>query len=176
MLQGENISLRLVREPDLEIYYKHHQDISNRGEYYPIGIMSEPILKKKFQETGLWEENHGTLLIVTEEDEIIGEIEFFQTVSYLDELEIAYIIFSKEHRGKGATTEALKLMTGYLFDTKKINRIRLMIHPENIASKKVAGKNGYQFEGIARGAWFNRGNHHDLEVYAILRHEFYRDD
>lgn len=117
----------------------------------------------------------GMLLIVTGDDEIIGNIEFFTTVSYLDELEIAYQIYSLEHRGKGVATEALKLMTGYLFDIKKTNRIRLIIHPENIASKKVASKCGYQPEGVARGAWFNRGRNHDVEVYAILRNEFNGD-
>jgi RimJ/RimL family protein N-acetyltransferase len=48
----------------------------------------------------------------------------------------------------------------------------LIIHPDNAASRRVAEKAGYQFEGIARGAWYNRGKHHDVAVYAVLQKEF----
>lgn len=34
---------------------------------------------------------------VTPEDEILGHIEFFPTVSYLDELELAYHVYNDEH-------------------------------------------------------------------------------
>jgi RimJ/RimL family protein N-acetyltransferase len=35
----------------------------------------------------------------------------------------------------------------------------------------VAEKCGYKHEGTARGAWYNRGRHHDVEVYAILHRD-----
>jgi RimJ/RimL family protein N-acetyltransferase len=106
---------------------------------------------------------------------MIGYIEFFKTVNYLDEYEIGYLIFQPEHRGKGATTEALNLMVRYLFETKRMNRLRLIIHPDNAASRRVAEKCGFRHEGTARGAWFNKGKHQDVEVYAILRDEVLGD-
>jgi RimJ/RimL family protein N-acetyltransferase len=33
----------------------------------------------------------------------------------------------------------------------------------------VAEKGGYKHEGTQRGAMFNRGRHHDMELYAIIR-------
>lgn len=173
MLNGETITLRPVRQSDLERLYDFHLDIANRGPYFPIGIMPEPVFRKKFSETGFWEDDNGTLVIVDRADEIVGHIEFFRTVSYLDELELSYHVYSEEHSGQGIATEAVTLMTGYLFDRKKHNRIRLIIHPENAASKRVAEKCGYKYEGISRGAWFHRGRNHDVVVFAILRHEFY---
>jgi RimJ/RimL family protein N-acetyltransferase len=169
MLKGEIIHLRLVREGDLDRLYQFHLDISNRGDYFPIGVQPEPAFKGAFQETGFWGDKEGLLLIVNEQDEILGHIEFYQTVAYLDELELSYQLYSTEHQGQGITTDAVKLMTRYLFDRKKFNRIRLIIHPDNAASKRVAEKCGYQFEGISRGAWFHRGRNHDVEVYARLR-------
>jgi len=171
MIKGEMITLRTVREDDLEILYEYHQDISNRGRYYPIGIMAEPVFQEKFQETGFWEEEKGMMLIADGE-QIVGHIEFFETVSYLDELELAIHIYQKQNRGRGIATEATQLMTGYLFDSKKINRIRLIIQPENSASKRVAEKCGYRQEGIARGAWYHRGENKDVEVHALLRGEY----
>lgn len=134
-------------------------------------MVSESVFKKRFHESGYWEKDEGTLLIIGETGQMIGYIEFFKTVNYLDEYEIGYLIFLPEHRGKGATTEAVNLMVRYLFGTKRMNRIRLIIHPDNASSRRVAEKCGFQHEGTARGAWFSKGMHQDVEVYSILRHE-----
>ena len=171
MLKGRAITLRPVLETDLDRFYEYHLEIANRGDYYPRGIVSETTFKKRFRETGYWERDEGTLLIIGETGQMVGYIEFFKTVNYLDEYEIGYIIFEPEQRGKGTTTEALNLMVRYLFETKRMNRLRLIIHPDNASSRRVAEKCGFQHEGTARGAWFNNGKHQDVEVYAVLRHE-----
>ena len=172
MLKGEKITLRPIREADLPLLYDYHKDIANRGPYYPWGVMSESSFRQEFQETGFWQRDRGMLLLVSPGDEILGHIEFFPTVSYMDELELSYHVYSDAHRGAGVTTEAVRLLTGYLFDTKRYNRIRLIIHPGNQPSQRVAEKCGFQLEGTARGAWFHRGRHHDVLVYALLREEF----
>ena len=171
MLKGRTITLRPVLESDLDLFYENFLDIENRGDYYPQSVMSQAVVKKRFAETGFWEKDEGTLLICDQSGQMIGYIEFFKTVNYLDEYEIGYLIFKPEHRGKGATTEALNLLVRYLFETKRMNRIRLIIHPDNAASRKVADKCGFRHEGTARGAWFSKGRHQDVEVYAVLRED-----
>jgi RimJ/RimL family protein N-acetyltransferase len=168
MLNGSLISLRPVREDDLALLYTIHADIDNRGEFYPRTIQSEPSFRRKYQENGLWTADEGTLVIVSGDDEIVGNVGFFKTVDYLDELELGYHIFDPKNRGKGFASEAVKLLVRYLFETNKVNRIRLNIHPENFASRSLAERCGFRHEGTARGAWYNRGRHHDVEVYAIL--------
>ena len=64
-------------------------------------------------------------------------------------------------------------MTKYLFEKTKINRIRLMIHPENKPSVRVAEKAGYHYESTSKGIWYNRGKYYDLLVYVLLRDEFF---
>ena len=54
---------------------------------------------------------------------------------------------------------------------KNINRIRLCIDTDNKGSRRVAEKNGYKHEGTQRGAFYHRGRHHDMELYAILKEE-----
>ncbi|MGH8823334.1 MAG: GNAT family N-acetyltransferase [Jiangellaceae bacterium] len=134
---------------------------------------SLPAFRTAFNDSGFWSDSEGMLLIVDDNDEMLGHIEFFETVSYLDELELSYIIYSSEHMGRGVATEAVRLLTGYLFDRKKHNRIRLIIHPGNQASRRVAEKSGYTFESLSRGAWFHRGRNHDVEVWALLRADHY---
>ena len=42
MLKGKSITLRPVRESDLDQLYAYHLDIGNRGDYYPRGALSQP--------------------------------------------------------------------------------------------------------------------------------------
>lgn len=168
MLKGKSITLRPVHETDLEKLYDFHTDIQNRGEYFPRGILSQPTFRKQFQENGFWGKDDGMLVIVNSADQILGHIEFFKTVNYLDEFELSYQIYDTEQRGKGVMTEAVNLMVRYLFENKQMNRIRLVIHPDNAASRRLAEKCGFTQEGTARGAWYNKGRHNDVEIYSIL--------
>jgi len=171
MLKGTSVTLRPVQEADLEKLYGFHVSIDNRGEFFPRGILSRTAFNKQFHDTGFWTKDEGLLVIVANHDEIIGHIEFFKTVHYLSEYELSYILYTKESRGRGAMTDAVNLMVRYLFETTPINRIRLVIHPDNAASRRLAEKCGFRHEGTARGAWYNKGRHHDVEIYSILHDE-----
>ena len=168
MLKGKSITLRPVREADIDLLYTFHLDIDNRGDYFPRSVLSQPAFLKEFQETGFWSKEDGMLVIVSPKDDIIGHIEFFKTVNYLDEFELSYVVYVVDQRGKGVATEAVNLLVRYLFESKRVNRIRLVIHPENRASRGLAEKCGFRHEGTARGAWYNKGKHQDVEIYAIL--------
>jgi len=171
MLKGKSITLRPVRDSDLDQLYTYHIDIDNRGEFFPRGILAQPAFRRQFEENGFWSKEEGMLVMVSPKDEILGHIEFFKTVNYLDEYELSYQVYAPEQRGKGLTTEAVNLLVHYLFETKRVNRIRLVIHPDNVASRRLAEKCGFKHEGTARGAWYNKGKHHDVEIYAILHED-----
>ena len=169
MIHGEKITLRTVREADLDLLFNLWSDIANRGEYYPLDFPSQVDFKKRFHEHGLMEETKGTLLIC-EEDRIVGSISFFPA-SYFNGFEIGYILFDTASRGKGYMTEALSLLSQHLFSMKKINRLQLTVIMGNTASKRVAEKCGFQSEGVVREAIFHRGENRDLELFSILRSE-----
>jgi RimJ/RimL family protein N-acetyltransferase len=171
MLKGKAIMLRPVLDTDLDQLYTYHIDIDNRGDFFPRGILAQPAFRKQFQETGYWSKEDGMLLIVSPKDELLGHIEFFKTVNYLDEYELSYQVYAPEQRGKGVATEAVQLLVRYLFEAKRVNRIRLVIHPDNLASRRLAEKCGFRHEGTARGAWYNKGKHQDVEIYAILHED-----
>lgn len=168
MLKDKFVTLRPVRDTDLDQLYTYHIDIDNRGEFFPRGILAQPAFRKQFEETGFWGKDDGMLVMVSPKDEILGHIEFFKTVNYLDEYELSYQVYSPEQRGKGVTTEAVNLLVRYLFESRRVNRIRLVIHPDNAASRRLAEKCGFRHEGTARGAWYHKGTHWDVEIYAIL--------
>lgn len=171
MLKGNTVTLRPVQGSDLDQLYSHHLDIDNRGAFFPRGVLAQPVFHKRFQGSGFWGKEEGMLVMVTADDEIVGHIEFFKTVNYLDEYELSYQVYTAEQRGRGLGTEAVNLLTRYLFENKQVNRIRLVIHPDNIASRRLAAKCGFRHEGTARGAWYHQGKHWDVEIYAILHED-----
>lgn len=169
MIRGERIVLRMIRDADLDHLFMLRSDISNRGEYFPLDLQSDVDFRKRYQEHGFMEDTKGTFLIWSA-DKIVGSISFFP-VMYFDALEIAYILFDTASRRKGYMTEALSLLSRYLFRTRKINRLQLTVIPGNVASKRVAEKGGFHFEGVLRGAFFHHGGNSDLELYSLLRVE-----
>lgn len=169
MLKGKVITLRPVEEGDLPQLYEHILDVDNRGDFYPRSIQTLAELRKELTTTGFWSREFGLLLLIDKAEKVIGQIVWFKTVQYMDELEIGYIVYDTTARRSGAMTEALGLLTDYLFDTKPVNRIRLCIATENKASRGVAEKGGYIHEGTQRGCFFNRGRYHDMELYAMIR-------
>jgi ribosomal-protein-alanine N-acetyltransferase len=170
VIRGNKITLRTVRETDLDTLLTLMSDIANRGEYYPLHLRSEVVFKKRFHEHGFWSEEEYRFLICDSEDRILGTI-WCSKDGYYDGYEMGYILFDPTSRGKGYTTEALSLFTKYLFATLSINRLKIAILPDNVASKRVAENCGFKPEGSARGAFFHKGRHHDVDEYSLLRGE-----
>jgi RimJ/RimL family protein N-acetyltransferase len=169
MLHGTRISLRQIRESDLDALYDAHADIRNRGEFFPLGVLSEPAFRKTFLDGGFWQKEEGTLLIVSGDGEIAGHIEFFKPVGYWDAFELSYQLYDAGFAGRGYVSEAVQLLVDYLFGAKKPSRIQLVIVPENHASRRIADKCGFTLEGTVRGAFFNGGRNRDVLLYSLLR-------
>jgi len=160
-----------MQERDLDVFYSKFNNLEYRGAFFPIGLQSEAKFRRDFAANGFWDRDEGMLLIVTPDDEIVGEIEFFPITNYLVGYELSYLLFGHQHAGKGFATDAVRLLTQYLFARLRINRLQLNIHPNNEPSRRVATKAGYTLEGLMRGCWFHRGRYHDLEIWSILRAE-----
>ncbi len=143
-------------------------DLETAGSYFPLGLIGEPAFRAEYERTGFWGPDEGMLLIAAE-GAVVGEIEFYPISHYLHGYELSYRIFGAQHAGKGHATEAVTLLSCHLFATKRVERLQLDIHPDNVASQRVAAKCGFTREGTMRRCWFHRGEYHDLEVWALLR-------
>ena len=53
----------------------------------------------------------------------------------------------KNYANKGLTTAAVELLSGYAFEVLELHRIEINLRPENAASRRVAEKAGYIYEG-----------------------------
>jgi ribosomal-protein-alanine N-acetyltransferase len=72
MLSGERVTLRPVREADLPAFIAAHVNVRNRGAYFPLGVISEPVLRRRYADPGFWEREEGTLLSWSRDEEIVG--------------------------------------------------------------------------------------------------------
>ena len=107
MLHGERLTLRPVREADVDAVYAAHVDIRNRGTFFPLGVQSESAFKREFSEHGFWQREEGMLLMISGEGEIAGHIEFFKPVNYWDAFELSYLLYDDRFAGHGYVTEAV---------------------------------------------------------------------
>lgn len=67
----------------------------------------------------------------------------------MQEVEVGYML-AKEYWGQGLATEAAVASRNYGFEQLGLNRLISLIDPRNIASQKVAMKNGMEYEKDAK--------------------------
>jgi len=76
----------------------------------------------------------------------IGFCGFFpQKIQGKEEIELGYR-FLQDYWGKGVATEAAMAMKNYAFNERGLTRLISLIEPTNIASVRVAKKNGLRLE------------------------------
>ncbi|MGE6230819.1 GNAT family N-acetyltransferase [Paenibacillus chitinolyticus] len=107
-----------------------------------------------------------------EDGRMAGIAEAFDFNQKVDMVTIGYFL-AEDCWGMGIATEAVRLLTAYLFTEAEVNRIQAQVMPANDASKKVLIKNGFRKEGTLRQAalWAGKGIV-DLEIYAILKEDY----
>lgn len=167
MIEGKNINLRTVQEKDISELYFFLDSVRLKGDFLPNALLSEHQFKNSFLQTGFWGGNKGTVLITLKE-RLVGAI-WFERQDFFDCLNLQFYVFRPVDRGKGLMSEALPLFCKYLFETQKIYRLQIAIPDYSKAALRIAQKSGFQFEGIARGAFFHRGHYIDLCLYSLLR-------
>jgi RimJ/RimL family protein N-acetyltransferase len=83
------------------------------------------------------------------------------------QLELGYVV-APDARGRGVATRTLELLTEWAFSELSALRIELWISADNSASKRVAERAGYRYEGTLRSFHFKQGRREDFEVWSRL--------
>jgi ribosomal-protein-alanine N-acetyltransferase len=173
MLKGKQITVRPMRNEDIGPFHEKSLDVESRGPWYPLPGTSLAAFEKAFAESGFWTPERGIFVITDDTDRVIGNISWQQLNGDVSDIELGYRLLSPADSGKGIVSEALGLMTDWLFDTQpQTNGLSLTIHVDNLASLRVAEKCGFIREATFREAWYNRGRWHDVAICNITRHEF----
>jgi RimJ/RimL family protein N-acetyltransferase len=171
VIRGDRISLRPVREEDLETFHRYRTDIETRGPWMPLPRVSFAAQRADFARHGWWSADEGRFMIADSEGRTVGYVAWELLNGTIPDVELGYGLFDRAEMGKGYTTEAVDLLAEYLFDVYQMNRLALYIHPDNAASLRVAQKCGFTKEATAREAWYNRGRWTDIDMYVLTRRE-----
>ena len=90
--------------------------------------------------------------------------------------EICYFLH-KGARGKGYMTEVVERMKHYLFDERMADSLTIAVLPRNDASRRVALKSGFTYEGLERKCGMNYLDEVvDLEYYTLYKEEYLNPD
>jgi aminoglycoside 6'-N-acetyltransferase len=174
LLRGEHIYLRPVREVDLPALIARVNDIAYLTEFNFFGLQHTS-LEKSFHEDGLLGPEHGTLMVVTvDEDQVVGDVGYRQVRYGPGIASTAYnvgITLAPEQRGKGYGVEAQKLLAEYLVTVYPIMRVEAMTDVTNSAELRALEKAGFTREGVVRKAQWRTGNWHDMVLFSKLRGE-----
>lgn len=175
MLKGENIYLRPFIESDAEPLLQ--LQLNNKGffdqysmnrpnDYYTIDYQKNLI--KKWERYAKEDSEYQFGIFLTSIQELIGTINLFQV--FRGSLQSAFIgyFLDKNHNGNGYTSEAVKLIVDYAFETLDLHRIEAGVMPHNIGSIRVLEKNGFHKEGMARKNVKINGLWEDHQVLAII--------
>ncbi len=105
-----------------------------------------------------------------EDDVFLGSTGYHRINWAIGRFEIGYWGDTR-YGGQGYITEAAALLTSFAFDTFRANRIEIRCDRDNIASRKIPERLGYQLEGILRKDAMKPDGKTlcDTCVYAVVR-------
>jgi RimJ/RimL family protein N-acetyltransferase len=111
-------------------------------------------------------------LVLEYDGNFAGALSFHTLVLDEAKAEIGYWL-TADARGKGIATAAIKLLTGYGFETIGFHRIEALVVESNTPSLRVLSNAGYLQEGVLRDkSCCGDGTRENMVLFAALRHEW----
>ena len=124
-----------------------------------------------FVNSYLYSDKKNVTFAIYFEQRFAGLIGLKDTDETNKKTEIGYWL-SSGFQHKGVVTKCCKALIAYAFENMKMNRVQLKAGTENVRSRAVAERLGFELEGIERdGEWHSRG-YIDLAVYSLLKKGF----
>ena len=171
MLKGQRCNVRHVVNTDLDVYIGLLNDMASRGPHFSTQLQSPEALRMEFGLNGFVTDEREMFLIEDQRGRIVGTITHFKSRTPISR-EIGYRLFDPALAGRGIMTEACAMLCDYLFRSYPLNRLELLMNPDNVGSERIAQKLGFEFEGTLRGGFFTNGAIRDVKIYGLLRAEW----
>ncbi len=169
-LESERLFLRQITNEDINEVFELRSN-PEIMKFVPRPLISkkeEALEHIKLIQTKI-EENEGINWAITIKGnpKLIGIIGHYRISWENLRSEIGYMILPEYH-GKGITSEAVKLLIDYGFNTMKMHSLEAIIDPRNQASARVLQKNNFVLEGQFKEDTFWQGEWLDSNVYSLL--------
>lgn len=173
----KNIELRLYQPADAERLNCLIEDNFRHIKQWSAWLKDDRSIEttRAFIERNLaqFADRQGSALGVWFEGEMAGQIEY----NYLDwqnrKTEIGFWL-GESFQGRGLITKSCRALIDYAFDELKLNRVEMRCGVENIKSRKIAEKLGFQQEGIIRQSEWLHERFVDFVIYGMLASDWHR--
>lgn len=173
-LETERLFLKEISKEDAYIIFEGNNNLK-RLQY----ISRDPFTKieeaeKKVNDYKIWFEEKTCVMYkfcLKENNKPVGYGGIFNISHIANKGELGYIIL-EEHWGHGYASEAVDVIIKFCFEELELNKIYAIIDPDNIGSKKVAEKYGFEVEGLFKQHEFAQGKYFDLLYYAFFKSDY----
>ena len=174
-IETQNLILRRFKMEDAQDMYNNWASDNEVTKYLSWPTHASIEISKLV--LGGWIEQYNDLqkyewaIQLKEKGSVIGSIGLLNIDNHNENCEIGYCI-SRQHWGKGITTEAAKAVLKFGIKEVGFERITGRHDCENTASGRVMQKCGLKFEGVLRK--INKNNKSELvdcTYYSILKDE-----
>ena len=106
-------------------------------------------------------------IVRREDDQLIGCLWTKCTDWTARSTEVSYAI-AADARGYGVAAEAVDALAIELIMSHEFHRLEMRVAPGNTASRRVAEKAGFVYEGLLRNAGYVHSGRVDLEVWSLV--------
>ncbi len=148
-LTGELLSLRPVQEEDFEALFEAASDPEIWEQHPAWDRYKEPVFRKFFDEAI---ESGGALLAIDNSTgKVIGSSRYHGFNPERSEIEIGWTFLATQYWGGAYNGEMKRLMINHAL--QYVDRVLLLIGPDNIRSQKAAEKIGAIKAGTRKNAY-----------------------
>ncbi|MBP2475152.1 RimJ/RimL family protein N-acetyltransferase [Crossiella equi] len=176
MLRGANVVLRPYTKADAAAMYEVFQDpeahmLSSTLPWYPI---PPDAAQARFEEMRHdWDKPlaKNVPFAIELDGELAGSCSLWGIDYHHRNGEIG-ITVRPEHRGKGVSTDAVRVLCQYAFRNLGLHRVRLVTGVRNVPMQRAALAAGFTEEGRHREAWWEGDGFSDDVHYGLLVHEW----
>ncbi len=178
-LTGQKVKLRPLHTADLETILTAYSDLDLQlitdGDSPPMSDV---------QVRSFWEEiiaNPGVNLryfaieALNQSGQFLGACSL-QQIDYRNRhAELSVWMASRENRGQGYGTDAVRLLLSYAFDVIRLDKVYLGVYDFNEAGIRSYERVGFRYEGRLQNMLHYEGRYWDEWAMRILRSEWERD-
>jgi RimJ/RimL family protein N-acetyltransferase len=160
VIETPRLALRRLRLADLDAMHAYLGDPKTML-HYPVPFSREFVEQGILKNVERYQTNgYGLFAVIFKaSDELIGDCGLqWQEIDGQAELEVGYH-FRRDHWGHGYATEAAKACINFAFQHTGVDHVISLIRPENLASRRVAEKNGLRvvrqvmWKGLLHDIW-----------------------
>jgi RimJ/RimL family protein N-acetyltransferase len=172
------VHLRPIREADLVMLTRFATDPDFSAPYEWSGFKSSAGFRRRWEEDGFLDKEPRYLAVADPDETVLGWVMWRDPNLFGRDGRVWEIgvLLAPEHRGRGAGTEAQRLIVEHLFDTTTTHRLCAYTEADNVAEQRSLERCGFRREGLLREAGFRGGRWRDVVTYGRLRSDGGRSD